>query len=100
MRDNSFFKWFCLISMIGLLFLCCAKAFEYVGPVQRFSKKMKSEYGGGLQRIVTLYDHNGAVIKKWYGKIDLSNATEITDFIVDGRRVIIQGGIIVTEEEQ
>ncbi len=100
MKLDNIFKWLCLISMIGLLFLCCIKAFEYVGPVQRFSKKMKSEYGGGLQRIVTLYSHDGTVIKKWYGKIDLSNATEITDFIVDGRRIIIQGGIVITEEEQ
>ena len=99
MKDNSFFKWFCLVGMIILLIICSLKAFEYVGPVQRFSKKVKSEYDGGLQRVVTLYSHDGTIIKKWYGKIDLSNSEE-TDFILDNRRIIIKGGITTIEEEK
>ncbi len=98
MKINGFFKWFCLVSMVLLMILCSLKALEYVGPVQRFSKKIESEYGGGLQRVVTLYAHDGTMIKRWYGKIDLSNSDE-TDFILDGRRIIIKGGITVTEEE-
>ena len=39
MKDNSFFKWFCLVGMILLLIICSLKAFEYVGPVQRFSSE-------------------------------------------------------------
>ncbi len=100
MKDSNAFKWIIGSTLFILLVLCCAKATQYVGPVQRFSKKMESELGGGLQRVVTLYDNNGNVIKKWYGKIDLSDTTEIIDFIVDGRRVIIKGGIVVTEEER
>ena len=95
---NANIKWIIESILFVLLVLCGVKAMEYVGPVQRFSKKMESEFGGGLQRTVTLYDHNGKIVHEWHGKIDLSNSTEVVDFIVDGRRVFIYGGITVVEE--
>ena len=95
---NSNIKWIIGSILFVLLVLCGVKAMEYVGPVQRFSKKMESELGGGLQRTVTLYDHNGKIISEWHGKIDLSNSTEVVDFIVDGRRIFIYGGITVVKE--
>jgi len=100
MRDTNFLKWFTVIIISMLLFICCLKATEYIGSVKRFSKGMESNLGGGLKRIVTLYDYHGQVIKQWYGKIDISESTEEADFIVDGRRIIIHGGIVVVEEEK
>ena len=95
---NANIKWIIGSILFVLLVLCSVKAMEYVGPVQRFSKKMESELGGGLQRTVTLYDYNGKIIREWHGKIDLSNSTEVVDFIVDLRRIFIYGGITVVEE--
>ena len=99
MRDNSFFKWFVIIMIFTVLFVCCMKAFEYVGSVKRFSKSMESNLDGGLPRIVTVYDEHGHLLRQWRGKIDVANNTNVLDFIYNGRRIIIQGGIAVVEEE-
>lgn len=100
MRNWNFLKWFTVITLCTILFICCLKAFEYVGSLKRFSKGVESNWGGGLKRTVTLYDYNGNILKQWYGKIDMSESERETDFIVEGRRVIIHGGIAVVEEEK
>lgn len=69
------------------------------GNQQRGIKSVKSNLTGGLNRTITLYDYNGKEIRKWEGKIDLSEAENETDFIVDGKRVLIHGGIAVIEEK-
>ena len=66
-----------------------------IGTVQRASKSFKTNIMGGAKRTVTLYDYSGKAIKRWSGKIDLSDSENETDFLVDGRRVIIHGGIAV-----
>ena len=102
MRSDSggFLKWLVIATIALVLCICTAKAMEYVGSVKRFTKGMESNWSGGLKRIVTLYDYNGKVLKQWYGKIDMSESEIESDFIVDGRRVIIHGGIVVVEEEK
>ena len=102
MRSDSsgFLKWLIIAVIVLVLCVCTAKATEYVGSVKRFTKGMESNWSGGLKRIVTLYDYNGKVLKQWYGKIDMSESEIESDFIVDGRRVIIHGGIVVVEEEK
>ena len=69
------------------------------GSQQRGIKSVKPNLTGGLHRTITLYDYNGKEIRKWEGKIDLSEAENETDFIVDGKRVLIHGGIAVIEEK-
>lgn len=69
------------------------------GNQQRGIKSVKSNLTGGLHRTITLYDYNGKEICKWEGKIDLSEAENETDFIVNGKRVLIHGGIAVIEEK-
>lgn len=52
-----------------------------------------------MNRTVTLYDYNGKEIKKWTGKFDVSEDNNEVYFDNEqGKRVIIQGGIIVNEE--
>lgn len=97
---NHGFRWFA-VSLVTVLFIVtCAKTFEYVGSVKRFSKGLESNWRGGLNRTVTLYDYNGKPLKQWTGKIDMSDATDEADFLVDDRRVIIHGGITVIEEDR
>lgn len=68
-----------------------------------FSREMKSinsDVNGGLERTVTLYDYNGKEIKSWHGKFDIeSNDQEIFFDDEHGKRVIIQGGIVMSEED-
>lgn len=64
----------------------------------RSVKSMSSDIGGGLDRTVTLYDNTGKEIKSWHGKIDLESNDQEAFFDLNGKRVIIQGGIVVSEE--
>lgn len=61
-------------------------------------KSFESDIGGGLHRKVTLYDYNGDVLGEWEGKFDVAENSRETYFDLDGKRVIIQGGIVVNEE--
>ena len=69
------------------------------GSQQRGIKSFKANVAGGLDRTVTLYDYNGKPIRKWEGKIDISESQVETDFLVDGKKVVIHGGITVIEEK-
>lgn len=66
----------------------------------REMKSINSDVNGGLERTVTLYDYNGKEIKSWHGKFDIeSNDQEIFFDDEQGKRVIIQGGIVMSEED-
>lgn len=65
---------------------------------QRAYKSQKSNLAGGLDRTVTVYSYDGDIIGEWTGKFDVTENDQETFFDVDGRRVIIQGGIIINEE--
>ena len=64
----------------------------------RMGKSVESNVGGGLDRTVTLYSNTGEELRKWSGKIDLEDDSDEVLFDLDGKRVVIQGGIVVTEE--
>lgn len=99
MQDiHKIIKYGIVIGFFLLLGVVCVGIVNQTGSVRRFSKGVESNLTGGLERIVTLYDYNGNVVKQWHGKIDMSEATDETDFIVDGKRIIIHGGITVIEE--
>ena len=66
----------------------------------RSMKSFESDVNGGLNRTVTLYSTTGEKIKGWDGRIDLSQSEEEIMFDLDGRRVIIHGGIVVVEENR
>ena len=63
-------------------------------------KSISSDMSGGLNRTVTLYDNQGKKIKSWSGKFDIeSNDQEIYFDDAQGKRVIVQGGIVLCEED-
>lgn len=72
------------------------------GCTARFDREVKSfssNWNGGLNRTVTVYDYNGGEIKSWSGKFDVSESeNEVYFDDSDGKRVIIHGGIVVNEE--
>lgn len=65
---------------------------------KRAIKSFGSDISGGLNRTVTVYSYNGDVLGQWTGKFDVSETTTETFFDLNGKRVIIQGGIIINEE--
>lgn len=64
----------------------------------RFKKSVGSDLDGGLNRTVTAYSNTGEKLGEWSGKFDVSESESEIFFDVDGRRVIIHGGIVINEE--
>lgn len=65
---------------------------------QREMKSTLSDLTGGLDRTLTVYDYNGQEIKSWTGKFDVSESENEVYFDLDGKHVIIHGGIVINEE--
>lgn len=72
--------------------------FKNTASGQRALKTQESNLGGGLNRVVEVYSYDGDLIKSWSGEFDVTENDQETFFDIDGRRVIIQGGIIINEE--
>lgn len=83
----------CLILLVSMLWYFSATA-----SGQRAIKSQRSNLEGGISRTVTLYDYNGKEIQHWSGVFDVTENDNETYFDLDGKRVIIQGGIVVNEE--
>lgn len=67
---------------------------------RRWFKDIFSDYGGGLNRTVTVYDYNGNAIESYSGKFDVEYKSDGTvKFDIDGKRTTITGGIIINQEE-
>lgn len=57
--------------------------------IKRAGKDIKSDFGGGLNRIVTVYTADGEVLKTYEGKIDLeSTEGGIVKFDLNGQRIM------------
>lgn len=66
----------------------------------RAVKSIKSNYGGGIERRITLYDYNGKVIQIWEGKFDVAETPKEVYFDDEnGKRTIITNGIVVNQEK-
>ena len=61
-------------------------------------KSFGSDISGGLNRTVTVYSYDGDILGQWSGKFDVSESESETYFDVNGKRVIIHGGIVINEE--
>ena len=86
------------VALVLLLVMMIGSYFRR-SSVQRAAKDLKAEYLGGLKRKVTLYSYDGKVLKEYRGRIDLTNSENELQFELNGKRIIIHGGIAVVEEE-
>ena len=84
-----------LLVLISMIILFCVFG---LASSRRAWKSIGSEITGGFNRTVTVYDYKGDEIKSWSGKFDVSESENEVYFDVDGKRVIIHGGIIINEE--
>ena len=80
--------------MVGMLISVVSGA-----NFQRTLKSWKSNYTGGLYRIVSVYDYNGNLLRE-YGPamIDISESENETFFDYNGTRIVIHNAIVIVEE--
>ena len=83
----------CLVTVPGFLFY-----YNGTESGKRAIKTEKSNLSGGINRTVTVYDYNGNQIDSWTGIFDVTNSEYETYFDIDGKRVVIHGGIVINEE--
>ncbi len=89
-----------LIILAILIFAGCGESWK------RTVKDFESNYGGGINRTVTVFDYQGDTLATWTGKFDVqfdtSGAGQVLFDYVDEhgtrKRVVIQGGIVINEE--
>ena len=62
-------------------------------------KSFQSNISGGMNRIVTIYDYNGNILRTYEGKIDITDSENEIMFDLNGKRYVIHGGIAVVEEK-
>ena len=96
MRKTSSILIIILIAVlvIGLLALIFSGA-----NFKRTLKSWRSNYTGGLYRIVSVYDYNGNLLRE-YGPamIDISESENETFFDYNGTRIVIHNAIVIIEE--
>lgn len=85
-----------VVSILAIVIVC---GLTGCSSCSRSVKSISSDIDGGLDRTVTLYDNAGNKLKSWHGKIDLESNDQEVFFDLNGKRVIIQGGIVVSEED-
>lgn len=85
-----------IVSVLAIVTVC---GLAGCSTFSRNVKSATSDINGGLNRTVTLYDNTGNEIKSWHGKIDLESNDQEVFFDLNGKRVIIQGGVVVSEED-
>ena len=82
------------VLVVGILILTFSGA-----NFQRTIKSWRSNYTGGLYRIVSVYDYNGNLLRE-YGPamIDISESENETFFDYNGNRIVIHNAIVIVEE--
>lgn len=70
---------------------------------ERWGKDVSSDFKGGLDRTVEVYDYAGNLLKTYEGQIDLATTTEgesgKVKFDLNGKRYIIYNAIVIVEEK-
>ena len=90
-----------IILVVALIIIIVGGSFALFfrgADFQRSWKTMKSNYTGGLNRCVIVYDYNGNELRRWEGKFDVSESENEVYFDYNNKRVIVHGGIIINEE--
>ena len=93
-------KKIAFILAVLVLLTGCGEAWK------RTVKDLESNFGGGINRSVTVFDYQGDTLANWTGKFDVQFDTSgagqvLFDYITeDGlrKRVVVQGGIVINEE--
>lgn len=81
-----------------ILIVVCASCTE---NFKRSLKTTKSNWSGGLEREVIVYDYMGDTLAVYRGKFDVKESPDgnTVYFDLDGKRTIIHGGILINQEK-
>ena len=75
-----------VVTFIAIAIVACA---TNSASFKRGLKDIKSDYTGGLERVVTVYTADGEVLKTYEGKIDLETTEGgIVKFDLNGQRIM------------
>ena len=93
-------KKLALVTLVAVALLALLALSSCTESAQRNLKSIQSNWTGGLNRRVEVYDYNGGLIRSWEGKFDVRETDQNSVYFDDayGKRVIISGGIIINEE--
>ncbi len=86
---------------VALAAVLTALALSVTGCTAAFDRSMKdisSNYNGGLDRTVTVYDMQGEPIREYTGKIDVEANEGKVLFDLDGKRTIIYNATVIVQE--
>lgn len=90
-------------SKVGIIAAIALGAMIFTsGCGAEFDREMKSfssNLAGGLNRTVSVYDNAGNLLRTYEGKIDLSESENEIFFDLNGKRIVIHGGIVIVEEK-
>lgn len=92
--------------VVGLCFSVGAFIYSQTESGKRAIKDQRSEFGGGIDRVLTVYDINGNVIKCYKGRFDVKATSDDENSYIkfddeNGKRHLIYyttGTVIVDEE--
>lgn len=92
-------KYRYIVAICPIIFaICLIYAICNTETFQRIQHSFQSEFGG-LNRTLTVYDYNGNAIKSYSGRFDVGKSENEVYFDLNGKRVIIHGGIVINEEQ-
>ena len=79
-------------------------AFVFIGSscssCERACKDYASDFSGGLNRIINIYDMNGKIIKTYEDKIDLEmNDSGVVKFELNGKRYMYYNAFVEVIEK-
>ena len=84
--------------IVGIVSIAMALSVAGCASTSREIQSTICDFTGGLDRTVTVYDYNGEAIKSWTGRFDVSESENEVYFDLNGKRIIIHGGIVINEE--
>lgn len=89
------------LNAVPVLIIACLFLFLFnTESCSRTRKNISSDFGGGIERTVTLYDFYGNEIRSWNGKFDIKESENKVLFDdQNGKRVVIYNGVVVSEEK-
>lgn len=69
--------------------------------LERFGKNINSDVSNGLNRTVSVYSQDGKLIRTYTGKLDIRQNKYGNEVLFDlnGKRIIINNAVVVTEEK-
>lgn len=85
-----------IVAIAAMIYAC-----SQTQGMKRLGKDVKSNWTGGLQRTVTVYNANGEVMKTYKGKIDLERTEGgIVKFDLNGQRIMYYNCYVEVIEEK